>query len=73
MTLQTQTNHLKSIPLSVWQEKTLSIDNFAERVGEATGTRRRFRVTKEQNQLIKEGKMTREEAFNQTVERMRAL
>lgn len=67
------TNHLQSIPQSVWQDATLTLDNFTERVKQATGSTRRFRVTKEQNQLITEGKLTREQAFQQTVEKMRSL
>ncbi len=67
------TNQKRLIPQSIWTSTDLTLDNFSQKVYEVTGEQRRFKVTKEQRQLIMEGKLTREQAFQQTIEKMRSL
>jgi hypothetical protein len=53
-----------SLPRSVWENPTLTIHNFSEVVLQETGVKgKRFRMTREQTQAVKNGTMTREEAF----------
>ena len=51
------------VPDSVYLEDGLTIENFSERVKAATGTARRFRVSREQAQRIENGSLTREQAL----------
>jgi len=59
------------IPLSVYLEEGLTIDNFAERVESAIGVRRRFRVSREQSVRIDNGDLTREGALQEVIEQKR--
>lgn len=53
-----------AIPRSVWENPSLTIDNFSEIVFQETGVKgRRFRMTREQTKAVNDGNMTREEAF----------
>lgn len=59
------------VPDSVYLEDGLTIDNFSERVKLATGTARRFRVSREQAQRIEAGTITREQALLEIIEQKR--
>lgn len=59
------------IPLSVYLEEGLTIDNFAERVESVIGVRRRFRVSREQSERIDNGTLTREGALQEVIEQKR--
>lgn len=51
------------IPDSVYLDPTLTLENFAQKVKDATGVERRFRVSREQNVAIEAGTMTRQQAL----------
>lgn len=55
------------IPDSVYLSEGLTLDNFSDRVKEATGVARRFRVSREQAIRIKDGTLTREDALLETI------
>lgn len=55
------------VPISVWKDSQLTLENFSEKVRAATGHARRFRVSSEQ----KERGLSREEAFTETVSKYR--
>jgi hypothetical protein len=68
-----ESNKSKSeIPLSLYLDDTLTIDNFNERATEATGSNRHFRLTSEQKTRVESGDLTREQAFQETVNNIRA-
>jgi hypothetical protein len=53
-----------AIPRSVWEHPNLNIENFSEIVFEETGIKgKRFRMTREQHKAVKNGTMTRTDAF----------
>lgn len=60
------------VPDSVYLEDGLTIDNFEDRVKAAIGTVRRFRVSREQAQRIKDGSLTREQALQEVITAKRA-
>ncbi len=55
------------VPLQVYQDPELTVDNFSEKVKALTGVARRFRVSREQRQRIKAGTLTREQALAEIV------
>jgi len=65
-------NRPVDIPLSVYLDADLTLENFSAKVEEAIGSPRRFRASQEQHALIKSGQMTREEALQQVIEEKRA-
>ena len=60
-----------SIPDSVYLDPDLTLENFSDKVLAATGTRRRFRVSREQFARIKDGQLTREGALAEVVAQRR--
>ena len=52
------------VPDSVYLDPTLTLENFSDKVKEATGVSRRFRVSREQNAAIKAGTLTRQQALS---------
>ena len=60
-----------SVPIEVFLEPGLTIETFSDVVKAKTGKPRRFRVSSAQAELIKAGKLTREQAFSETVSEMK--
>lgn len=60
-----------SIPDEVFERSDLTLDNFPEITKEITGQARRFRVSSEQSVRIRNGEITREQAFAEYVEQRR--
>jgi len=64
-------NNLKprkpDVPDSVYLSEGLTLDNFSERVKEATGQARRFRMSREQSERMKAGSLTREQALLEVI------
>jgi hypothetical protein len=60
------------IPDSVYLSDGLTVDNFSERVKEATGVSRRFRMSREQFQRQKDGLLTREQALQEVIASVKA-
>ena len=60
------------IPDSVYLEDGLTLDNFAERVQAVVGVGRRFRVSREQKDRIKDGTLSREGALAEVIAAKRA-
>jgi hypothetical protein len=59
------------IPTSVYLTEGLTVENFSERVKEATGVSRRFRMNREQCARFDEGKLTREQALQEVIAAMK--
>lgn len=55
------------IPEEIFQDPTLTLDNFSERVLAATGQKTRFRVSREQQVRVAANQLTREQAFAEFV------
>ena len=55
------------IPDSVYLDPTLTLENFSDVVKATTGTSRRFRVSRDQHALIKDGTLTREQALAEVI------
>ncbi len=66
-----QNQNKQVIPDTVFQDPDLTLDNFAEKVAAVTGTPRRFRVSRDQAQRIRSGELTREQAFQETLQSRR--
>ena len=62
-----------SIPDSVYQDPNLTLENFAATVKVATGSPRRFRVSREQFARITDGSLTREQALAEDVAAKRVI
>lgn len=65
-------NRPPEIPLSVYLDAELTPDNFTQKVEEAIGVKRRFRMSQDQYARFKAGELTREQALAETVEAKRA-
>jgi hypothetical protein len=65
-------NQKPDVPNSVFLDEDLTLDNFEDKVEAAIGVKRRFRVSRGQHARIAAGELTREEAFQETVARIRA-
>lgn len=59
--------HKPEVPDSVYLSDGLSVANFSERVKEATGVSRRFRMNREQRQREKDGLLNREQALQEVI------
>jgi len=62
-----QKSRRPDVPLEIYQDPDLTVDNFSEKVKTLTGIARRFRVSREQRQRIKAGTLTREQALAEIV------
>lgn len=62
-----QKSRRPDVPLELYQDPELTVENFSEKVKALTGVARRFRVSREQRQRIKAGTMTREQALAEIV------
>lgn len=60
------------IPDSIYLEDGLTLENFSQRSAAAIGVSRRFRVSRDQHALIKEGQLTREQALAEVISAKRA-
>lgn len=60
------------IPDSVYLSDGLTLENFSERVKEATGVARRFRMSRAQSALATESKLTREQALAEVIASVKA-
>jgi hypothetical protein len=60
------------IPDSVYLSDGLTVDNFSEKVKEATGVSRRFRMSREQCKRHKDGVLTREQALQEVIASVKA-
>lgn len=58
------------VPLSVYQDQTLTLTNFSERVEAATGHKRRFRLPTDLAERVENKEITREQGFQETVQRI---
>lgn len=65
-------NQKPDVPEKVFLDEGLTLDNFEDKVFEAIGVKRRFRVSRDQHARIDNGDLTREEAFLETVAQVRA-
>jgi hypothetical protein len=64
---KTPTRRYPAIPASFWLDPELTLDNYAEKIAEATGIPRRFRVPRN----LQGQDLTREEAFARVVQQHR--
>lgn len=62
-----QQSNRPEVPDEVYNDPTLTPDNFSEKVKAITGTSRRFRVSLEQKNRIAAGTLTREQALAEVV------
>lgn len=62
-----QKSRRPDVPLELYQDPELTVENFSEKVKALTGVARRFRVSREQRQRIKAGTLTREQALAEIV------
>lgn len=62
-----QKSRRPDVPLEVYQDPELTVENFSEKVKQLTGVARRFRVSREQRQRIKAGTLTREQALAENI------
>jgi hypothetical protein len=60
------------VPDSVYLEEGLTLENYQDRVLAATGVRRRFRLSTDLSEKVRNKTMTREQAFQETISRVRA-
>lgn len=60
------------VPDSVYMTEGLTLENFSERVKEATGIARRFRMSRDQVARHKNGTLTREQALAEVIASIRA-
>lgn len=65
-------NQKPEIPDEVFLDDDLTFENFEDKVEAAIGVKKRFRVSRDQHARIKEGTLTREEAFQEMVAQIRA-
>lgn len=65
-------NRRPDIPDSVYLDPELTLSNFSDKVKEAIGVARRFRVSGEQYQRISAGELTREQALAEVIASKRA-
>jgi hypothetical protein len=62
-----QKSRRPDVPLQVYLDPELTVDNFSEKVKALTGIARRFRVSREQRLRIKAGTLTREQALAEII------
>ena len=61
------------VPLEVYLDPELTVENFSEKVKTLTGVARRFRVSREQRARIEAGTLTREQALSEIVESVKKV
>lgn len=61
------------VPLEVYLDPELTVENFSEKVKALTGVARRFRVSREQRARIEAGTLTREQALSEIVESVKKV
>lgn len=63
-------NRKPDVPISVYQDPTLTLENFSAKVEAATGAKRRFRLPRNLAKRVEAKEITREQGFQETVKRI---
>lgn len=63
-------NRKPDVPLSVYQDESLTLENFSAKVEAATGAKRRFRLPRDLAKRVEDKEITREQGFQETVRRI---